>query len=35
MHQRDEQEDYSSDDGGHTGKVEGHMVVPKTVAEEA
>lgn len=35
MHQRDEEEDYSPNDGGHTGKVEGHMVVPKTVAEEA
>lgn len=35
MHQRDKQENYSSDDRGHTGKVEGHMIVPKTVAEEA
>lgn len=35
MHQRHEEEDYSPDDRGHTGKVEGHVVVPKTVAEEA
>lgn len=35
MHQRHEEENYSSNDWGHTGKVEGHMVVPKTVAEEA
>lgn len=35
MHQRHEEEDDSSDDWGHTGKVEGHMVVPKTVAQEA
>lgn len=33
MHQRDEEEDYSPNDGGHTSKVEGHMVVSKTVAE--
>lgn len=35
MHQRDEEKDDSSNDGGHAGKVEGHMVVPKTVAEKA
>lgn len=35
MHQRDEEKNYSPNDGGHTGKVEGHMVVPKTVAEKA
>lgn len=35
MHQRYEEEDYGPNDGGHTSKVEGHMVVPETVAEEA
>lgn len=35
MHQRNEEEDYSSNYWGHTSKVEGHMVVPKTGTEEA
>lgn len=35
MHQRDEEEDYSPNDGGHTRKVEGHMVVTKAVSKEA
>lgn len=35
MHQGDKEEDYSSNYWGYTSKVEGHMVVPKTVSEEA
>lgn len=35
MHQRDKEEDYSPNDGGDTGKVEGHMVVTKAVSKKA